>query len=95
VRHRAHRSAAIFLYADRLFKAGLLEGSNMAPLVAAITVGICAGFLPHNFNPARIFMGDRRCSSASAGHHDHHGGRGTPTRSTPDLLHLRHWRSHS
>ena len=51
-------SAAIFLYADRLFKAGLLEGSNMAPLVAAITVGICVGFLPHNFNPARIFMGD-------------------------------------
>ncbi len=51
-------SAAIFLYADRLFKAGLLEGSNMAPLVAAVTVGVCAGFLPHNFNPARIFMGD-------------------------------------
>ena len=34
-------AAAMFLYADRLFKAGLLEGSNMAPLVAAITVG-CA-----------------------------------------------------
>jgi len=50
--------AAMFLYADRLFKAGLLEGSNMGPLVAAITVGICVGFLPHNFNPARIFMGD-------------------------------------
>ena len=49
---------AMFLYADRLFKAGLLEGSNMAPLVAAITVGVCAGFLPHNFNPARIIMGD-------------------------------------
>ena len=26
--------AAMFLYADRLFKAGLLEGSNMAPLIA-------------------------------------------------------------
>jgi UDP-GlcNAc:undecaprenyl-phosphate GlcNAc-1-phosphate transferase len=51
-------AAAIFLYADRLFKAGLLEGSNMAPLVAALTVGICAGFLPHNFSPARIIMGD-------------------------------------
>ena len=50
--------AAIFLYADRLFKAGLLEGSNIAPLVAAVTVGICAGFLPHNFSPARIIMGD-------------------------------------
>ncbi|HEY7106207.1 MAG TPA: MraY family glycosyltransferase [Acidimicrobiia bacterium] len=51
-------AAAIFLYADRLFKSGLLEGSNIAPLVAAITVGICAGFLPHNFSPARIIMGD-------------------------------------
>ncbi len=50
--------AALFAYADRLFGAGLLEGSNIAPLIAAITVGICAGFLPHNFNPARIFMGD-------------------------------------
>ena len=29
----------MFLYADRLFKAGLLEGSNIGPLVAAITVG--------------------------------------------------------
>ena len=49
---------AIFLYADRLFKAGLLEGSNIAPLVCAMTVGVCAGFLPHNFSPARIIMGD-------------------------------------
>jgi UDP-GlcNAc:undecaprenyl-phosphate/decaprenyl-phosphate GlcNAc-1-phosphate transferase len=49
---------ALFLYADRLFKAGLLEGSNIAPLVAVIAVAICAGFLPHNFSPARIFMGD-------------------------------------
>jgi len=50
--------AAFFLYSDRLFKAGLIDGSNIAPLVAVIAVSICAGFLPHNFNPARIFMGD-------------------------------------
>jgi UDP-GlcNAc:undecaprenyl-phosphate/decaprenyl-phosphate GlcNAc-1-phosphate transferase len=49
---------ALFLYADRLFKAGLLEGSNIGPLVAVIAVAICAGFLPHNFSPARMFMGD-------------------------------------
>ena len=49
---------AFFLYSDRLFKAGLIDGSNIAPLVAVIAVSICAGFLPHNFNPARIFMGD-------------------------------------
>jgi UDP-GlcNAc:undecaprenyl-phosphate GlcNAc-1-phosphate transferase len=50
--------AAFFLYSDRLFKAGLLDGSNIAPLVAVIAIAVCAGFLPHNFNPARIFMGD-------------------------------------
>ena len=49
---------ALFLYADRLFKAGLLEGSNIGPLVAVIAVAVWAGFLPHNFSPARIFMGD-------------------------------------
>jgi UDP-GlcNAc:undecaprenyl-phosphate GlcNAc-1-phosphate transferase len=49
---------AFFLYSDRLFKAGLLDGANIAPLVAAIAVAICAGFLPHNWHPAKIFMGD-------------------------------------
>ncbi len=50
--------AALFLYSDRLLKAGLLDGSNIAPLVAVIAVSICVGFLPHNFSPARLFMGD-------------------------------------
>jgi UDP-GlcNAc:undecaprenyl-phosphate GlcNAc-1-phosphate transferase len=27
-------------------------------LIAAVLAGACLGFLPHNFNPARIFMGD-------------------------------------
>ncbi|MEJ5928147.1 MraY family glycosyltransferase [Corynebacterium sp. H128] len=27
-------------------------------IIAAGLVGVCAGFLPHNFEPARIFMGD-------------------------------------
>lgn len=49
---------ALFLYSDRLFKNGFLEGSNIAPLIAVIAVGVCVGFLPYNFNPARIFMGD-------------------------------------
>ena len=54
----AHVNVGFFQGAELHDPAGLLEGSNMAPLVAAVTVGICAGFLPHNFNPARIFMGD-------------------------------------
>jgi UDP-GlcNAc:undecaprenyl-phosphate GlcNAc-1-phosphate transferase len=49
---------ALFFYADRLFEAGLLAGSNLGPLLAIITVGVCAGFLPFNFHPAKIMMGD-------------------------------------
>jgi UDP-GlcNAc:undecaprenyl-phosphate/decaprenyl-phosphate GlcNAc-1-phosphate transferase len=51
-------AAAFFLYGDRLFKAGLLPGDNIGPMIAAITVGICVGFLPYNWSPASIFMGD-------------------------------------
>lgn len=32
--------------------------SSLASLVGAALVGCCVGFLPHNVNPARIFMGD-------------------------------------
>ena len=49
---------ALFLYSDRLFKNGFLEGSNVAPLIAVIAVGVCIGFLPFNWHPARIMMGD-------------------------------------
>jgi len=51
-------SGVFFLYSDRLFKAGLLPGGNVGPLIAVITCGACIGFLPWNFSPARIFMGD-------------------------------------
>ena len=32
--------------------------ASQAPLMSAVLVGSCLGFLPHNFFPARIFMGD-------------------------------------
>lgn len=32
--------------------------TSVATMVTAACVGICIGFLPHNFHPARIFMGD-------------------------------------
>ncbi|MGI9646020.1 MAG: glycosyltransferase family 4 protein [Ilumatobacteraceae bacterium] len=51
-------SGAFFLYAIKLSDLGLLSDRNVGPMVAVITAGICVGFLPHNFNPARIFMGD-------------------------------------
>ena len=38
-------------------------------LASAILIGVCLGFLPHNFHPARIFMGDtgRHAARARAG----------------------------
>jgi UDP-GlcNAc:undecaprenyl-phosphate GlcNAc-1-phosphate transferase len=51
-------AAAFFLYAFRLYELELLLDRNPGPLVAMIAAGVCVGFLPHNFNPARIFMGD-------------------------------------
>lgn len=51
-------SAAFFVYSRHLGDLGLLSEPNIGPLIAAITCGACVGFLPHNFNPAKIFMGD-------------------------------------
>ncbi|MDQ6910670.1 MAG: undecaprenyl/decaprenyl-phosphate alpha-N-acetylglucosaminyl 1-phosphate transferase [Actinomycetota bacterium] len=51
-------AGGLFVYATRLSDVGLLEPENMAPLLVAITCGLCVGFLPHNFHPAKVFMGD-------------------------------------
>ena len=51
-------AAAFFVYSSNLGVNGFLTEPNIGPLVAIITVGICVGFLPFNFNPAKIFMGD-------------------------------------
>ncbi len=50
-------AGALFVYSTRL-PAEFLGPDPLAPLVAAALVGACLGFLPHNFNPAKIFMGD-------------------------------------
>lgn len=31
---------------------------SLASLISAIVIGMCLGFLPHNWRPAKIFMGD-------------------------------------
>lgn len=47
-----------------IFSIGLLhdQGGDVSAyppaMIAAALAGACLGFLPHNFNPARIFMGD-------------------------------------
>jgi UDP-GlcNAc:undecaprenyl-phosphate GlcNAc-1-phosphate transferase len=36
----------------------LVQNANLAALISALAAGAAAGFLPHNFFPARIIMGD-------------------------------------
>ncbi|MGH9279619.1 MAG: glycosyltransferase family 4 protein [Acidimicrobiales bacterium] len=51
-------AAAFFFYSYRLLDVGLLDAGTIAPLSVAIACGLCVGFLPHNFHPAKVFMGD-------------------------------------
>lgn len=51
-------ATAFLLYGLRLGQVDLLVPGNVGPLVAALVVGVCTGFLPWNVYPARIFMGD-------------------------------------
>ena len=51
-------SGALAVYGLHLQYLGNLPVDNIGPLIAVITCGVCLGFLPHNFHPARIFMGD-------------------------------------
>lgn len=51
-------AGSFFLYGWRLLEVGVIDPANIGPLLAVVTVGVCVGFLPFNFNPASIFMGD-------------------------------------
>jgi UDP-GlcNAc:undecaprenyl-phosphate GlcNAc-1-phosphate transferase len=51
-------SGTLCLYGLRLEDLGLLPTTNVGPLIAALTCGICLGFLRDNFYPAKLFMGD-------------------------------------
>ncbi|MFC8411943.1 MraY family glycosyltransferase [Streptomyces coelicoflavus] len=51
-------AAAFFMYAYRIWYSYGIEAAAPASLFAAILMGMCLGFLPHNMHPARIFMGD-------------------------------------
>jgi len=51
-------AGAFVLYDHKLLTAGLLTFDNPSILVAIIALGLCIGFLPFNFHPAKIFMGD-------------------------------------
>ena len=58
-RDRGHRRRArCHLRAAPRCTSGCCRPTTSGPLVAAIACGVCLGFLPHNFHPARVFMGD-------------------------------------
>ena len=49
---------AFFVYTYLLTTERDASYANLATMMVAVLVGVCLGFLPHNFHPARIFMGD-------------------------------------
>ena len=51
-------AAAFFLFCYFLSSENNLTLATTGALLAAALAGACAGFLPHNFHPARLFMGD-------------------------------------
>jgi len=51
-------AAAFFLYYYTLTKRLGLDELTGPALASALLAGACIGFVPHNFYPARIFMGD-------------------------------------
>jgi UDP-GlcNAc:undecaprenyl-phosphate GlcNAc-1-phosphate transferase len=49
---------AFFAYSYHLGLVGYDDVASTPALITAVLAGACLGFLPHNFSPARIFMGD-------------------------------------
>lgn len=51
--------SAFFLYSYLLtLSINEFDASNLVTLLMAVLIGSCLGFLPHNFHPSSIFMGD-------------------------------------
>ncbi|MDT4892053.1 MAG: UDP-GlcNAc:undecaprenyl-phosphate/decaprenyl-phosphate GlcNAc-phosphate transferase [Pseudonocardiales bacterium] len=51
-------ASAFFAFSYYLARHGYLNVAAAPTLLTAALAGTCIGFLPHNFSPARIFMGD-------------------------------------
>lgn len=47
-----------FVYTYVLQSSAQTEYFNLASLISAVLIGACIGFLPLNFHPAKLFMGD-------------------------------------
>ena len=51
-------AVSYLIYSYNLSNSVGIPSQSVPAVVSAVLAGICIGFLPHNFNPARIFMGD-------------------------------------
>jgi UDP-GlcNAc:undecaprenyl-phosphate GlcNAc-1-phosphate transferase len=51
-------AGAFFLFSYHLAQRSYTDVTAAPILLSAALAGCCAGFLPHNFWPARVFMGD-------------------------------------
>ncbi|HEX6919203.1 MAG TPA: MraY family glycosyltransferase [Actinomycetes bacterium] len=51
-------ASAFFAFSYLLAVIEDLDRATTSTLVTAALIGVCLGFLPHNFSPARVFMGD-------------------------------------
>ena len=51
-------SLAFFAYSYQLSVVHHFDRAEAPTLITVVLAGACIGFLPHNFNPARVFMGD-------------------------------------
>jgi len=51
-------NGVFFIYVYLLQQQAQTEYYNIASLLTAVVIGACAGFLPMNFHPAKLFMGD-------------------------------------
>jgi UDP-GlcNAc:undecaprenyl-phosphate/decaprenyl-phosphate GlcNAc-1-phosphate transferase len=51
-------AGAFLVYSYTLARVVGIHSQSVPTLIAALLAGICIGFLPHNFYPSRIFMGD-------------------------------------
>src|SRR3954454_4362570 len=95
-------SLAFFAFCYQLTNLNNASLASTGALLSAMLGGACVGFLPHNINPARVFMGDSGSMliglvlSASAitltgpytGDDISHGAMGSPASRAPTLLPL-------
>ena len=51
-------AASFFAFSYLLAVINGLNRAGAPSLITSVVIGLCLGFLPHNFHPAQIFMGD-------------------------------------